>query len=279
MQHRMLRRSVLSPVPRILVGVSPIIAEKIMGRRSFLMSVVAVAMLGTSLAHAESKELVVGTDTLFMPFEFKQGDKYVGFDLDLWAEIAKDQGWTYKIQPMDFSGLIPGLQTRNIDVALSGMTIKEERKKAIDFSDPYYDSGLAAMVQSNNTTIKSINDLNGKVIGAKTGTATIDWIKAHLKPKEIVQFPNIDEAYLALEAGRVDAAMHDTPNVLYFVNTEGNGKVKVAGDPVSGDKYGIGFPKGSPLVPKVNEELVKIKADGRYAKLYKKWFGSEPPRS
>ena len=250
-----------------------------MGRRSFFMSVVAVAIFGGSLAHAETKELVVGTDTSFMPFEFKQGDKYVGFDLDLWAEIAKDQGWKYTIQPMDFAGLIPGLQTQNIDVALSGMTIKEERRKAIDFSDPYYDSGLAAMVQTNNTSINSINDLNGKVIAAKTGTATIDWIKANLKPAEIRQFPNIDQAYLALEAGRVDAAMHDTPNVLYFVNTAGKGKVKTAGAPVSGDKYGIGFPKGSPLVPKVNEELRKIKADGRYATLYKKWFGSEPPKS
>ncbi|MGV2287935.1 glutamine ABC transporter substrate-binding protein GlnH [Trinickia sp. YCB016] len=250
-----------------------------MGRRSFLMSVVALAMLGTSVAHAESKELIVGCDTSFMPFEFKQGDKYVGFDLDLWTEIAKDQGWKYTIQPMDFAGLIPALQTQNIDVALSGMTIKEERKKAIDFSDPYYDSGLAAMVQTDKTSIKSIDDLNGKVIAAKTGTATIDWIKAHLKPKEIRQFPNIDQAYLALEAGRVDAAMHDTPNVLYFVNNEGKGKVKVAGNPVSGDKYGIGFPKGSPLVATVNQELVKIKADGRYAKLYKKWFGAEPPKS
>ncbi|KGC43672.1 glutamine ABC transporter substrate-binding protein GlnH [Burkholderia pseudomallei] len=250
-----------------------------MGRRSFIKTIVALALVGASAAGAHAKELVVGTDTSFMPFEFKQGDKYVGFDLDLWAEIAKGAGWTYKVQPMDFAGLIPALQTQNIDVALSGMTIKEERRKAIDFSDPYYDSGLAAMVQANNTTIKSIDDLNGKVIAAKTGTATIDWIKAHLKPKEIRQFPNIDQAYLALEAGRVDAAMHDTPNVLFFVNNEGKGRVKMAGAPVSGDKYGIGFPKGSPLVAKVDAELARMKADGRYAKIYKKWFGSEPPKS
>lgn len=250
-----------------------------MGRRSFIKSLAAIAMLGASLAHAQGQTLIVGTDTSFMPFEFKQGNQYVGFDLDLWAEIAKSQGWTYKLQPMDFSGLIPALQTNNIDVALSGMTIREERRKVIDFSDPYYDSGLAAMVRVGNTSIKSINDLNGKVIAAKTGTATIDWINAHLKPKDIRQFPNIDQAYLALEAGRVDAAMHDTPNVLYFVNHEGKGKVKVAGTPVSGDKYGIGFPKGSPLVPKVNAELAKMKADGRYAELYKKWFGTVPPKS
>lgn len=73
--------------------------------------------------------------------------------------------------------------------------------------------------------------------------------------------------------------MHDTPNVQFFVNTAGKGKVKVAGTPVSGDKYGIGFPKGSPLVSQVNQELKRIKADGRYATLYRKWFGSEPPKS
>ena len=248
-------------------------------RRLFVVSMIAAAVFGAGIAHAETRELVVGTDTSFMPFEFKEGDKYVGFDLDLWAEIAKDQGWKYTIQPMDFAGLIPALQTQNIDLALSGMTIKEERKKAIDFSDPYYDSGVLAMVQSGNTSIKSIRDLNGKIVAAKTGTAASAWVKENLKPAEIRQFPNIDQAYLALQAGRVDAAVHDTPNVLYFVKTAGKGTVKSAGDQVAGDKYGIGFPKGSPLVPTVNEELKKIKADGRYAKLYKKWFGSEPPKS
>ena len=157
-----------------------------------MQSIIAVALLGAGLAHAQDKTFIVRTDTSFMPFEFRQGDKYVGLDLDLWAEIAKSQGWKYQFQPMDFSGLTPALQTRNIDVALSGMTIREERRKAIDFSDPYYESGLAAMVQTGNTRIRSIDDLNGKVIAAKTGTAKVDWIKAHLKPKELRQFPNID---------------------------------------------------------------------------------------
>jgi glutamine transport system substrate-binding protein len=121
-----------------------------------MQSIIAVALLGAGFAHAQDKTLIVGTDPSFMPFEFRQGDRYVGFDLDRWAEIAKSQGWKYPLQPMDFSGLIPALQTRNIDVALSGMTIREERRKAIDFADPYYDSGLAAMVQTGNTTVRAI---------------------------------------------------------------------------------------------------------------------------
>ncbi len=72
---------------------------------------------------------VVATDTAFVPFEFKQGDKYVGFDVDLWAAIAKELKLDYTLKPMDFSGIIPALQTKNIDLALAGITITDERKK------------------------------------------------------------------------------------------------------------------------------------------------------
>lgn len=220
---------------------------------------------------------VVGVDTSFMPFEFKQGDTYVGFDIDLWDAIAAHNDWRYRIKPMDFNGLIPGLQTRQLDVALAGIGIKAERKKVIAFSAPYYDSGLAALVRSGDSRFKAIQDLDGKRIAAKTGTATIDWLKTGLPGATIVQFPNIDQAYMALEAGRVDAAMHDTPNVQYFANTAGKGKVQLAGEAVRGDQYGIAFPKNSPLVGKTNEALDALKTNGTYAAIYRKWFGVEPP--
>jgi glutamine transport system substrate-binding protein len=70
--------------------------------------------------------------------------------------------------------------------------------------------------------------------------------------------------------------MHDTPNVLYYINTVGKGRVKAVGQQMMAHQYGIAFPKGSPLVAKVNAALAKIKADGRYAAIYKKWFGTEP---
>src|SRR3546814_11385054 len=92
-------------------------------------------------AAAQAKELLVATDTAFVPFEFKQDGKYTGFDIELWDAIAKEAGFKYSLRPMDFNGIIPGLQTRNIDVALAGITIRDDRKKVIDFSDPYYESG------------------------------------------------------------------------------------------------------------------------------------------
>ncbi|WP_034388326.1 glutamine ABC transporter substrate-binding protein GlnH [Comamonas composti] len=226
---------------------------------------------------AQDQPLIVATDTAFVPFEFKQGDKYVGFDIDLWDAIAKQLGLSYKLQPMDFNGILSALQTRNVDLALAGITIKEERKKVIDFSDGYYDSGFMLLVPKSSG-IRSAADLRGKSLAIKTGTSSADYAKTHFTGTQLRQFPNIDNAYLELMTGRVDAAMHDTPNVLYFANTAGKDKVQVVGEQMQAHQYGIGFPKGSPLVPRVNQALAGLKADGRYAAIYKKWFGTEPPK-
>ena len=240
-----------------------------------VFSVVA-CMASTPVARADQKPLVVGVDTAFMPFEFMQDGVYVGFDIDLWKAIAAKNGWQYRIQPMDFTGLIPALQTRQLDAALAGIAINDKRRQAVDFSAPYYNSGLSALVRSNVADVPSVMDLNGKHIAAKTGTATIDWIKQHLPKSKITQFPNVDQAYMALDAGRVDAAMHDTPNVEYYAHTSGKGRVKVVGEPVAGDQYGIAFPKNSPLVAQVDTALHAIQADGEYAQIYRKWFGKDP---
>jgi glutamine transport system substrate-binding protein len=255
-----------------------------MKKRLFVLSLLAGIAFYSSTARstekalpkAPGKVLTIGIDTSFMPFEFKHEGTYVGFDIDLIDAIAKENGWRYTLKPMDFNGLIPALQTRQLDAALAGIAIKEERKRVIDFSDPYYQSGLAALVRIDAPDVASMQAFAGKRIAAKTGTATIDWIKANLPGAVIEQFPNIDQAYMALEAKRVDVAMHDAPNVQYFAKTAGFGKVKLGAPPVSGDEYGIAFPKKSPLVADVNTALTALKADGRYQALHTKWFGQAP---
>lgn len=241
------------------------------------LAAAALTALALCSQTARAETLVVAVDTAFVPFEFKQGDKYVGFDIDLWDAVAKELKLDYKLQPMDFNGILPGLQSKNVDVGLAGITIKDERKKVIDFSDGYYDSGFMLMVAANST-IAGTADLKGKALAIKTGTSAADYAKANFAGTELRLFPNIDNAYLELATGRVDAAMHDTPNVLYYVATAGKGKVKAVGTQMMAHQYGIAFPKGSPLVAKVNGALAKIKADGRYVAIYKKWFGSEPPK-
>ncbi|WP_255569224.1 glutamine ABC transporter substrate-binding protein GlnH [Comamonas sp. NLF-1-9] len=231
--------------------------------------------LAMPAAHAADKTLVVATDTAFVPFEFKQDGKYTGFDIQLWEAIAKQANLEYKLQPMDFNGIIPGLQTKSIDAALAGITIREDRAKVVDFSDPYYESGLAILAPENST-IKTAKDLDGKTVAVKTGTVGVDYMKANVPGAKLKLFPNIDNAFLELATGRIDAVVHDTPNVQYYAKTAGAGKVKVTGSLKSGDFYGIAFPKGSDLVPVVNKALKELKANGTYDKLYETWFGKKP---
>ena len=243
----------------------------------FKVTLAALAMTLAVSSHAADKKLIVATDTAFVPFEFKQGDKYVGFDVDLWDAIAKQLNIEYSLKPMDFSGIIPALQTHNIDLALAGITITDERKQAIDFSDGYYKSGLLVMVKANNDAIKSVDDLNGKVLAVKSGTGSVDYAKEHIKTKELHQFPNLDSAYMEVGTNRADAVLHDAPNLLYFINTAGKGQFKAVGDTLEAQQYGIAFPKGSDdLREKVNGALKTLKENGTYNTLYKKWFGSEP---
>lgn len=225
---------------------------------------------------ALADKLYVGTDTAFVPFEYKGKDgKYTGFDIELWAEIAKRIGVDYELKPMDFNGLIPGLAMGNLDVALAAIFIKSSREKTIDFSHPYFRAGLKVMVLKNNKTIKSPADLKGKVVAVKLGTATVEYVET-LGAKKIVKYPNIDQAYFDVVTGGADAAVHDTPNVLYYIKTAGKGRVKAVGPDVKAAQYGIAFPQGSKLRDKVNIALLEMMEDGTYAVLYRKWFGSDP---
>ena len=245
--------------------------------KAILVGLSLAITLPAAQALAQDKELVVATDTAFVPFEFKQDGKYTGFDIELWQAVAQEAGLTYRLQPMDFNGIIPGLQTRNIDAALAGITIRDDRKKVIDFSDPYYESGLAILVGTDNTNINTAKDLEGKTVAVKIGTVAVDYLKENLPTAKLKLFPNIDNAFLELATGRVDAVVHDTPNLQYFAQTGGKGKVKVVGSLRSGDYYGIAFPKGSELVPVVNKALKALNENGKYDAIYAKWFGEKTP--
>lgn len=245
-------------------------------RHKWLSGVVAAMLILICSSMAYAEKLRVGVDTAFVPFEFKGPDgKYTGFDVELWDAIAKRLKLEYELIPMDFNGLIPGLTTGNLDVVLAAIFIKSSREKAIDFSHPYFRAGLKVMVRAENKDIRGPEDLKGKVVAVKTGTATVDYVNT-LETAKIVKFPNIDQAYLEVVTGGADAAMHDTPNVLYYIKTAGQGRVKAVGPDVKAAFYGIGFQQGSELRDKVNVALLEMMEEGAYDKLYMKWFGSAP---
>ena len=240
------------------------------------LSLFAAAALALGANSALADKLVVATDTAFVPFEFMQDGEYVGFDIDMWNMIAEELELEFELRPMDFNGIIPGLQTGQVDVALAGITIREDRAEVIDFSDGYYDSGFLIMVPIDSD-IEGADDLAGKTLAVRTGTSAADYARENFTETTLRQFPNIDNAYLELRTGRVDAAMHDTPNVLYYIATAGDGQVKAVGEQMMAHQYGIGFPKGSDLVEPVNQVLANMREDGRYDEIYMKWFGTTPP--
>ena len=246
-----------------------------MQRRIFL-GVLSASLAGARFAQAAIGPITVGVDSDNKPFIFKRDGEFVGFSFDLWEQISKELGITYKLEPMQFSALIPALQTQTIDVAYSSIFITAQRKAVVDFSDPYFldSSGILVPVGS---AIKSVGDLVGKRVVTVTGTAQVKLVKDSVPTVDQTQLPSVSDAYLALQAGRVDAVVYDAPTLAYYAATEGRGKATLLGDRVGNQiPCGFAFPKGSNLVSDVNGALGKLRTDGRYQTLYKKWFGDAP---
>jgi glutamine transport system substrate-binding protein len=253
-----------------------------MWRRIFAFLAIGVALgiaLPSASRAADRATLRAVTDPSFVPFEMMDLDsgKMVGFDMDILHEVAERAGFGYRLQTMDFNGIIPALQTGNVDLAIAGITITEERERIVDFSDPYYDSGLRLLVRTGKD-IRTIDDLVGKRVACKIGSTSYDFLQASVgeRAEEIVPYPGSSDMYMALMSGNVDAVLYDAPNVGYFARTRGGGRVQVVGPLYEGQQYGIALRAGSEWLDEVNEALASMKQDGRYAEIYRKWFG-EPP--
>ncbi|BAS26377.1 transporter substrate-binding domain-containing protein [Limnochorda pilosa] len=234
---------------------------------------ILVAALALPGALAQEK-VVVGTDTAFVPFEFFQDGTYVGFDIDLIHAIAQEAGFEVQLMPMNFQGIIPGLQARSLDLAIAGITITEERAQVVDFSDPYYDAGQIIAVRAGDASIQGPEDLKGRRVAAKIGTTGARTAVELVGEANVKQFDNNADTYQELVNGGVDAVINDLPSTLYYIQTEGRGRVKTVGDLLTGEQYGIAAPKGSPLIPRINEALARLRENGTYDRLYQKWFGT-----
>ncbi|SDY81363.1 transporter substrate-binding domain-containing protein [Citreimonas salinaria] len=234
--------------------------------------------VGLALAGAaQAQSVQVATDPSFVPFEMMDPEtgEMTGFDMELIRELADRAGFEVDINTMDFNGIIPAVQTGNVDIAIAGITITDERDQVVDFSDPYYDSGLQILVAAGNDEIETIEDLEGMTIGTKVGSTSFDYLTERFgDDATITPYPGSSDMYLALMGGNVDAVFYDAPNVAYFAKTRGEGRVKVVGPLYEGQQYGIAFPEGSDLVAPVNEALAAMREDGTYDEIYSNWFGS-----
>ncbi len=245
---------------------------------TWLKTLGAGLALSVAATSVSAETLRVVTDPSFVPFEMmdQETGEMVGFDMEIIAEVAERAGFDYDLNTMDFNGIIPALQTGNVDIAIAGITITEERGQIVDFSDPYYDSGLRILVREGDD-IAEMSDLEGKKVGTKIGSTSYDYLMKNLdEDGGVTPYPGSSDMYMALMSRAIDAVFYDAPNVGYFASTRGKGKVKTAGPLYEGQQYGIALKKGSEWVGPVNEALAEIKEDGTYKTIYEKWFGPMP---
>ncbi|TYC57561.1 transporter substrate-binding domain-containing protein [Marinobacter sp. BW6] len=245
----------------------------------WLKTLSASLALTVAAGTVSAETLRVVTDPSFVPFEMmdQETGEMIGFDMEIIREVADRAGFEIDLNTMDFNGIIPALQTGNVDIAIAGITITEEREEIVDFSDPYYDSGLRILVRESNGDVSEFDDLEGKKIGTKIGSTSYDYLVKNLDANDgVTPYPGSSDMYMALMSRAIDAVFYDAPNVGYFARTKGEGKVKTIGPLYEGQQYGIALKNGSEWVDDVNDALAAMKEDGTYKTIYEKWFGPMP---
>ena len=238
--------------------------------RRFVLSCFAVAALGAATANAQ-EVLRVGTDATFPPMEYVENDKRTGFDIELVEAIGKVMNKRIEWVDIDFKGLIPGLTAQRFDMAVSAIYITDERKKAVDFSDSYYAGGLVVMVKDGNAAIKTLENLNGKKVAVQVGTKSVGFLGTNYPQVQLVEVEKNQEMFNLVDIGRADAAVTGKPAAYQYVRTRGG--LRVLEQQLTTEEYGMALRKDTPeLTRAVNAALAKLKADGTYAQIVKKWF-------
>lgn len=222
----------------------------------------------------ENKKYVIAVDLIYPPFSFKENNVDMGIDVDLIKEIAKIEGFEIEIKPMDFGGIIPAIQSGQIDGAIAGANITEERKQVVDFSDPYYDTGIVAVINKEDNTITTAKDLEGKRLAVKNGTAGARYAEQNLKGKaEIRVYEDTTAMFKAVENKQADVAFEDLPVISYMIKTTPDAKLKVGTEKLTNAGNGFMVKKGShpELIEKFNSGLKKLKENGEYQKIIDKY--------
>ena len=220
-------------------------------------------------------KIVVGTATGYYPFEMadKEG-KLVGFDIDVAKALGKHLGVEVEFQNYAFSGLVPALQAKKIDVVLAGMTATDKRKEVVDFSDVYFTSGQAMLINKNVPNVKKWEDLDkkGNVIAVSMGTTADQTASKMFKNAEVKKFDGSALAGLEVLNGKAVAIIHEVPWVAIYAKMHTD-KTYAVLEPFTTENLGIAVPKGNQaLVAEINKFLATYKKSPEYKKTYEYWF-------
>jgi polar amino acid transport system substrate-binding protein len=236
----------------------------------------AFARGGRAKVEEGALHIVVATDATWPPMEYvdEKTKEIVGFDIDLMAEIAKEGGFTYEFKNTAWDGIFAGLAAGKYDAVMSSVTITDERKKSMDFSDPYINAGQILVVQKATKGVSTLDDLVGMTVGAQIGTTG----SFEVEKIEGVGLKTYDEIGLAFEDlvnGRIDAVCADTPVAADYALQSGayKGKLKIVGEAFTNEFYGIAVQKGNTeVLTALNFGIDMVVGSSAYERIEKKWL-------
>ena len=247
-----------------------------------VLAALAIALIccgcGAKSMTAKEGKLIMATNAEFPPYEYKEGDKILGIDAEVAKLIADKLGLELEIADVDFDSIIPGVQSGKYDMGMAGMTVTDERKEKVNFSDSYA-TGVQVVIVKEDSEIKSIDDLEGKKIGAQQGTT--GYIYASDTPKNdgfgeenVTGYQNGALAVEALKGGKVDCVIIDNePAKAYVAANEG---LKILDTEYVTEDYAICFAKeNTELQEKVNDALKELIEDGSVKKVVDKYIKAD----
>lgn len=223
------------------------------------------------------EKLTVGSDIPYPPFEFGKKGSYTGFDIEMMEAIGEEIGREPEFIDSSFETIFRDVAQGKFEAVVSAATITPEREKVVAFSEPYYLSEQAILVKEGSP-IKGLADLKGETVAAQQGTTGLELGKEKAEAGELRPYPEGPDAINALKAGTVAAVIIDAPVAVNAV--EETGGIEIAEKVPTEETYGIAVAKeNTELLEQINEGLAAVLKDGKYTKVYEKWFHEAPPKA
>ena len=247
--------------------------------KKLLVTALAVAMVFSMTACGKNEDgtvekgkLIMATNAEFPPYEYREGDKVVGIDAEIAQAIAEEMGMELEIEDMAFDSIIAAVTSGKVDVGIAGMTVTEDRKESVDFSNTYMEAAQVIIVQEGST-IATPDDLAGKKIGVQLGT-TGDIYAADIKDATIERYNKGFEAVQALSQEKVDAVVIDREPAKVFV--EENTGLALLDEEFTVEQYAIAVAKDNKeLLDEINAALAKLEESGKLQEIKDKYIKAE----
>ena len=249
---------------------------KLITKAAAIVGVIAFAL---GAVQAQAKELVVGSSATYRPFAYENPNKeIVGYDVDIIKAVAQKAGVPIKIVNTPWTGIFAALNNGDVDLIISGVTINDKRKQSYDFTAPYFEARQLIAVPKDSS-VKTLKDLAGKKIGVVNGSTGDDIASRQFGKtnSDIRRFESTPVVISELVNNGLDAAIGDNGVIAFRVQE--HKELKTVNDPTfSKEFFGIVVKQGNKaLLEKLNAGLAAVKADGSYARIYKKWFQADAP--